>query len=260
MYLFVNALLFTLAGLVLGAIFIILQMRATQKLYQNDLAERDQQIRSLSKRGSVEEEQARCAHLQTEITTLRRELAQQTAHHLEALASTDQQAAAERTQLLAQVRNDHAAQLTALRTTVTSEYDAFFKKDVESFLGIIKAVERWHDDMHLIVSNNRELKAQNEEFARIVKGVVMLALNASIEAARAGEQGRGFAVVANGVKELAMQSATLSHNYKQNLDKNDLVTTTTFQDMQASTNLIRTTVFGLRTAADKIRSTLANAE
>ncbi len=88
----------------------------------------------------------------------------------------------------------------------------------------------------------------------------MLALNAAIEAARAGEHGRGFAVVADGVRALALNSAEVARQYQQNLDKNDLITTTTFQDMQASGNLIRTAVFGLRTTADKIQATMAQAE
>nr|WP_245747751.1 methyl-accepting chemotaxis protein [Formivibrio citricus] len=113
--------------------------------------------------------------------------------------------------------------------------------------------------MQSILTNNRELKQQNDEFSRIIKNVVMLALNASIEAARAGEHGRGFAVVADGVRELALSSSNWAQKYKQNLDKNDLVTTTTFQDMQASGNMIRTAVFGLKAANDKIGTTIIGA-
>nr|WP_246542805.1 methyl-accepting chemotaxis protein [Paludibacterium yongneupense] len=113
-------------------------------------------------------------------------------------------------------------------------------------------VERWHDEMQAILANNRHLKEQNDGFARIVKNVVMLALNASIEAARAGEQGRGFAVVADGVRDLALTSAQLAQDYRSNLDKNDLVTITTFQDMQAGSKMIRTAVSGLGATSEKI--------
>jgi methyl-accepting chemotaxis protein len=88
----------------------------------------------------------------------------------------------------------------------------------------------------------------------------MLALNASIEAARAGEQGRGFAVVADGVRDLATTADSVLKNFKANLFKNDLVTTTTFQDMQASSNMIRTVVLGLKTTADRIQSALEEGE
>ncbi|WP_459950558.1 methyl-accepting chemotaxis protein [Denitratisoma sp. agr-D3] len=113
--------------------------------------------------------------------------------------------------------------------------------------------------MQTILVNNKELKEQNEEFGRIVKNVVMLALNAAIEAARAGEQGRGFAVVADGVRDLALLSEKLSQNYRTNLLKNDLVTTTTFQDMQASGNMIRTAVFGLKATSEKVENLIVQA-
>ncbi len=255
-----NTLLLLCCGALLGAIVPLLQRFSDQKRYRQELDRCNELIDSLSNRSPPAEENSRLTERQSEIERLRQELSEQAARHAAALDNEAKRATSERDQLALQTRNAHDARLAELRQALTAEYDAFFKNDVESFLGIVKTVERWHDEMHLIVSNNRELKRQNDEFARIVKGVVMLALNASIEAARAGEQGRGFAVVADGVKELAMQSSTLSQSYKQNLDKNDLVTTTTFQDMQASSNLIRTTVFGLRATADKIRSTLANAE
>jgi hypothetical protein len=44
----------------------------------------------------------------------------------------------------------------------------------------------------------------------------------------------------------------LARDYKNTLDKNDLVTTTTFQDMQASGNMVRTAVFGLHACSEKM--------
>ncbi|HEY7986789.1 MAG TPA: methyl-accepting chemotaxis protein [Methylophilaceae bacterium] len=123
-------------------------------------------------------------------------------------------------------------------------------------MGFAKTVERWHDEMQAILDNTRNIKRQNEEFSRIVSNVVMLALNAAIEAARAGEAGRGFAVVADGVRDLANTSMQLSNEYKKNLSKNDLITTTTFQDIQASGNMIRNVLFGLKATTDKIQTQL----
>jgi len=67
-------------------------------------------------------------------------------------------------------------------------------------------------------------------------------LNAAIEAARAGEQGRGFAVVADEVRTLATRSENLSADYRENLNKNDLLTTSTFQDIQAGGRMIETSI------------------
>jgi hypothetical protein len=128
------------------------------------------------------------------------------------------------------------------------------KTDAESLLGIVSMLERWHLEIQSILDNNKDLKRKNSEFKSINQNVVMLALNAAIEAARAGEYGRGFAVVADGVRELALTSTKLAGEYQQYLDMNDLVTTTTFQDMQASGNVIRTTVANLNAICDRIRS------
>lgn len=128
------------------------------------------------------------------------------------------------------------------------------KGDVESLLGIVSMLERWHEEIQSILDNNKDLKRKNSEFKSINQSVVMLALNAAIEAARAGEHGRGFAVVADGVRELALTSTRLAGEYQQYLDMNDLVTTTTFQDMQASGNVIRTTVANLNSVCERLRS------
>ena len=128
------------------------------------------------------------------------------------------------------------------------------KSDVESLLGIVSMLERWHEEIQSILDNNKDLKRKNSEFKSINQSVVMLALNAAIEAARAGEHGRGFAVVADGVRELALTSTKLAGEYQQYLDMNDLVTTTTFQDMQASGNVIRTTVANLNSVCERLRS------
>jgi len=57
-----------------------------------------------------------------------------------------------------------------------------------------------------------------EAITEIFEQTNLLALNATIEAARAGEAGKGFAVVANEIKELAKQTATATHNIKQQIE------------------------------------------
>ena len=133
------------------------------------------------------------------------------------------------------------------------------KSDAESLLGGGSMLARWHEEIQALHDNNHDRKRKNGEFKSINQNVVMLALNAAIEAARAGEYGRGFAVVADGVRELALTSTKLAGEYQQYLDMNDLVTTTTFQDMQASGNVIRTTVFNLNSICDRIRSDMRSA-
>jgi methyl-accepting chemotaxis protein len=105
--------------------------------------------------------------------------------------------------------------------------------------------------------HNAEMHKQNQEFFNIVKQIVILALNAAIEAARAGEHGRGFAVVADEVRNLAMRSQELSQSYKENLNKNDFLTTATFQDIQAGGKMILTDV---SSTSEIVKSMLTSLE
>lgn len=98
--------------------------------------------------------------------------------------------------------------------------------------------ERWHEQMISLMAQNHDMHSKNHELARIVNHVLMVSLNASIEAARAGAAGRGFSIVAGEVRALATRSQELSKSYRDSLDRNDLVTTATFQDIQAGGKMI----------------------
>ncbi|MFJ3046702.1 methyl-accepting chemotaxis protein [Herbaspirillum chlorophenolicum] len=130
---------------------------------------------------------------------------------------------------------------------------------ISKLLGLMRTFERWHDDMNVLISHNREMHRKNDEFALIVNQVIIVALNASIEAARAGAHGRGFAVVASEVRDLAQRAEKLSKSYRANLYQNDLITTTTFQDLQAGGKMIMGAVIGLDLINKRTRETLAEA-
>jgi len=117
--------------------------------------------------------------------------------------------------------------------------------EVNTLLGLVKTFERWHDDMNMLIKHNHEMHTMNDDFAMIVRQMVIVTLNASIEAARAGEQGRGFAVVAGEMRNLATRAEKLSNDYRARLYENDLITTTTFQGLQAGGKMIMGTVTGL---------------
>ncbi|PWK46804.1 methyl-accepting chemotaxis protein [Pleionea mediterranea] len=116
---------------------------------------------------------------------------------------------------------------------------------------IMITFERWHESLTDLMDHNKAMSEQNGQFYNIVKQIVILALNAAIEAARAGEYGRGFAVVADEVRALALRSQELSDSYRENLYKNDILTTSTFQDIQASGKMIMTELSTAQGQVDK---------
>jgi len=127
---------------------------------------------------------------------------------------------------------------------------------IDQLLGLIETFERWNDELNKLLTHNREMQSKNDEFSSIVNQVILVALNASIEAARAGEHGRGFAVVAAEVRELATRAGKLSKDYRSNLYKNDLITGSTFQDLQAGGKMIAGALNELRVLNAKTRQTM----
>lgn len=255
----VEALLFMLAGAVPAAAVFAVRLAALRRGHARELAERDRRLAAMSDHVPAREAEARVAAALAEADArcAAVESAAAAAAARQALAEAAERADADHAAAIAALRAEHAQGLARLCETLRGQHGAL-EADIESLAGMVATLERWHDEMQAILHNNRELKRQNDTFSAINKSVVMLALNASIEAARAGEYGRGFSVVADGVRDLALTSTSLAQAYKCNLDRNDLITTTTFQDMQASGNMIRTAVQGLGISADRLRAALAD--
>jgi hypothetical protein len=126
------------------------------------------------------------------------------------------------------------------------------KKEIEQLLAVVNSFDRWNSGLHELVAHNGLMREQNNELAMLVKKIIIVALNAAIEAARAGEVGRGFAVVADEVKNLATRSAALSEAYEMNLRKNDVITTATFQDIQASERMVTSSMHNVNGMLDRL--------
>jgi methyl-accepting chemotaxis protein len=173
--------------------------------------------------------------------------------------------------LIAQLREDLARQLdtanenrAALEATVEAQADWLdaarrIAHEASRLKSLATTFERWHEQMISLMKQNEDMHAKNQELSSIVKHVVIVSLNASIEAARAGAAGRGFAVVASEVRALAARSEELSKSYRDSLDRNDLTTTATFQDIQAGGKMITASLGSVEMLADQFQSRLLQA-
>jgi methyl-accepting chemotaxis protein len=121
---------------------------------------------------------------------------------------------------------------------------------------IALAFERWHEDMISLTEQNREMHSKGDDLVTIVRQLIMLSLNAAIEAARAGDAARGFVVVAAEVRSLALRAQALSQELSKSLHRSDLVTTATFQDIQAGGKLMMAAISGLESMLGQLRSKL----
>lgn len=160
------------------------------------------------------------------------------------------------------LQKEHDIRVSELSTAHTSQIELLEKgleqvdNDLNKLTSLLVTFERWHESLTQLMEHTADMHKQNQEFFGIVKQIVILALNAAIEAARAGEHGRGFAVVADEVRNLAMRSQELSQSYKENLNKNDFLTTATFQDIQAGGKMILTDIASTSVIVKSLRQRL----
>ncbi len=186
----------------------------------------------------------------------------------QALAQSRQQAQQELNELQQEYQQtrqsleQEISQLQRARQTVLQEMAGNLTQietAVQELLDITATIDRWHEGMNGIMVHNKIMQKQIGDFKGIVGQIAILSLNAAIEAARAGESGRGFAVVADEVRKLSTSAETLNEDYRTNLNKNALIATLAFQDVQAGGNMIVTAIHGVQSRIGTLGQTLEGA-
>ncbi len=156
------------------------------------------------------------------------------------------------------VKKQHrSSSLTGKLSNLSSTTEKL-KEEVEQLLGLVTTFERWHDGLSELRTNNQLMHKLNDEFKAVGSHTATLSLNASIEASKSGEAGKGFKVVAEEISQLAYQTQELCVNYAKELDKNDLLTTSTFQDTQAGSRMVLNAVDGLLYVAQDLKRDVAH--
>jgi chromosome segregation ATPase len=198
---------------------------------------------------ALDEAQARCGQADAQIAEQRRALDQECSRLREALASE--------TQAWAALRD--AATLGEARERELLESAKRIAAEASRLKKLASTFERWHEQMISLMAQNHDMHQKNHELAGIVNHVLMVSLNASIEAARAGAAGRGFSIVAGEVRALATRSQALSKSYRDSLDRNDLITTATFQDIQAGGKMIAASLGSVEAQASQLQAKFERA-
>jgi methyl-accepting chemotaxis protein len=183
--------------------------------------------------------------------------AEQAKHELESLVASLRDDLAGRSASVDEARAALAAALE--RKEELARQAASIAAEAARLKGLAVTFERWHEQMISLMAQNQDMHRKNHELSSIVAHVLIVSLNASIEAARAGAAGRGFSIVASEVRTLASRSQELSKSYRDSLHRNDLITTATFQDIQAGGKMITASLGSVETLASQFQSKLEQA-
>jgi len=130
---------------------------------------------------------------------------------------------------------------------------AALEQSIVGLKALAVAFERWHEDMINLTAQTRDMNSNGDDLASIARHLVMVSVNAAIEAARAGDVAKGFVVVAAEVKSQAQHVQTLSNDMRKTLHKSELLTTTTFQDIQAGGKMMMAAISGLERMVKDLR-------
>lgn len=252
-----NVINLVLLLLVLGVVFWVLRSRHARALaaLQRQLDDSEALRRTMLMPEVLEEHQQQSREQLAVLEHAQVQHQQQAAQELDALAQEYQHTRQALEQEIAQLKGARQTSLNEMANRLN-----LVEKAVQELLDITATIDRWHEGMNGIMVHNKIMQKQIGDFKGIVGQIAILSLNAAIEAARAGESGRGFAVVADEVRKLSTSAETLNEDYRTNLNKNALIATLAFQDVQAGGNMIVTAIHGVQSQISNLGSVLEGAD
>lgn len=252
-----NVINLVLLLLILGVVFWVLRSRHAQALaaLQRQLDDSEALRRTMLMPEVLEEHQQQSREQLAVLEHAQVQHQQQAAQELDALAQEYQHTRQALEQEIAQLKGARQTSLNEMANRLN-----LVEKAVQELLDITATIDRWHEGMNGIMVHNKIMQKQIGDFKGIVGQIAILSLNAAIEAARAGESGRGFAVVADEVRKLSTSAETLNEDYRTNLNKNALIATLAFQDVQAGGNMIVTAIHGVQSQISNLGNVLEGAD
>lgn len=109
----------------------------------------------------------------------------------------------------------------------TSSVEAIFTSASNDISAMASSAESVNSEFKGVNAKLTQVQSFSEAIQRIATETQMLAINAGIMAARAGDAGKGFGIVADSIRELAIQTATVSKDINHQIGS----LSTTLQDL-----------------------------
>lgn len=100
----------------------------------------------------------------------------------------------------------------------TASVEAIFTNTTNDIGAMADSAKSVNTEFEGVTQKITQVQGFSEGIQKIATETQMLAINAGIMAARAGDAGKGFGIVADSIRELAVQTATVSKDINQQLD------------------------------------------
>jgi len=135
----------------------------------------------------------------------------------------------------------------------SSAVETSFAHSVNDIKTMATSSEETYVEFQDVKAKLTEVANFSQSVLRISSETQFLAINAGIMAANSGEVGKGFAIIAESIRELAMETSSVSKNIVSQLDSLNK----TFEHLLSNTQINRDTASDAVSRTDEVESQLA---